>query len=414
MAEKTLPRKVGKRIRDRIRKIPVDVSSRLTSSFGSPISQMVEFHYRGRPMSFSYLGPIETISIDVLHNNKELEVQKDKNDKEIEHFDSTKRRLDESDIFLHCSCGTKIKTKIPTDMIGSKERIMKGLPRSVVRDIISHHSTEEHSISVDHIEVNTEVIPEKERIKNFSPERVNFYRTFSKKTTEVRYLVSYGQDLLAEAPQYKYSESTQGKKQIDWQNMMFMFFIFGLMELFTYLASVASVQQNYFAARPDMFPWYVLVAVVTILISLMWRIHIYDIGRTMVKYVDLRAAPFYISNRGVLPVIMVNSTLTEVWDYQARMMKIDPAEAKDIFHTLTMWNDTQLGELYRANKLGQFEQELIIINSEIKDIQKTEYEFRNEMEKEKNSWRNTIYAVAVTVFVYSFIIMFLNFLGVSV
>jgi hypothetical protein len=75
-----------------------------------------------------------------------------------------------------------------------------------------------HKLSLLYVETNTEIIPEDKRMKNFNPERINYYRLFSKKTLEVKYLATYGQDLLAEAPQYKYADSSQGRKAIGMNN----------------------------------------------------------------------------------------------------------------------------------------------------------------------------------------------------
>ena len=400
-------------LKQRMKKVSVDVSNRLERSFGSQVQQRVEIHYQGKPMTFSYAGPIEVISIDVLHANQELQGKKGETGN-VEHFDPTKERLDLSSVFLKCSCGQVIHTYVPTDVVAEKDKILSAIPKSVLKDIITHHSGDKHNIILDHIETETVVVPEEKRIKNFSAERINFYKLFPKKTTEVRYLASYGQDLLAEAPQYKYSETKSGQSAIGLQNMMFIFFLFGLMEIFTYFASTTSVQPDYFATHVNMTPWYVLIAVVVVMISIMWRLHIYDISKSMVKVVQLQSAPFYISNRGVLPVIMTNSTLTLVWDYQGRMMKADDTYARNVYKYLQNWTDTQIVELYMAKMLGQVEKELMVINEEVKDIQKLDYDYRNETNKEKNSIRNIIYAVVLTVFAYSFGLMILAMFGMGI
>ena len=395
-------------MKQKMKKIHVDVSSRLERSFGSKVEQMVEIHYQGKPMTFNYAGPIENISIDVLHTNKELE------ENEVEHFDPTKERMDQSTLFLKCLCGQRIKTIIPTDINVDNDNVLNVIPKTVYKDILEHHDGEGHKISLDHIETETQVVPEDKRIKNFNFERINYYRLFPKKTTEIRYVASYGQDILAEAPQAKYSETRAGQSAIGLQNMMFMFFVFGLMEVFTYFASTTSSQPNYFATHVDMTPWYILIATAVLLVSAMWRLHIRDISKTMVKVVHLQSAPFYISNRGVLPVIMTNSTLTLVWDYQGKMMKADDTYARDVYHSLQNWTDSQLGELYRAKMLGQVEQELMVINQEVRDIQKLDYDFRNDMTRNTTNIRTMIYAVIGTIFVYSFALMFLTMLGISI
>lgn len=396
-------------LKQRMKKVQVDVANRLERSFGSHIEQTVEIHYQGKPMTFVYAGPIETISIDVLHANQEIG-----NESEVEHFDPTKERLDQSQIYLECKCGGSIRTYIPTDLVGNKNKILGALPKSVLKDIAIHHHGEGHGITLDHIETETRVIPEEKRIKNFSAERINFYRLFPKKTTEVRYLASYGQDLLAEAPQYKYSETRSGQSAIGMQNMMFIFFLFGLMEIFTFFASTTATQPNYFATHVNNTPWYVLIVAVVLLISIMWRLHIHDIGKTMVKVVQLQSGPFYISNRGILPVIMTNSTLTLVWDYQGKMMQINDDAARNVYYHLQNWSDATILLEHRAKILGQTEKELMDIHHDLRDIQKIDYEYRTEMTEEKKSFRDMIYAVALTVFGYSFVLMLLAMLGVSI
>ena len=284
----------------RFKRFEVDLNNRLFRSFGNPVQQKVEIHYRGKPFSFMYDDVLEEISIDVVKNDPSI-----KADGEI-HFDDTKRRMDLSDAFVGCSCGAKYDAKIPTTSTLNNAIAMEEAKKAMP-DILKHDDPEHgHTLSLLYVETNTEVIPEEKRMKNFNTERINYYRIFSKKTVEVKYLATYGQDLLAEAPQYKYAESKQGGKTIGVQNFLFGLFIVGLMEIITYM--VASSSSNVYNPVPaNNFPWYVLIGVVILLFSVMWRLHIYDISRSTVKIIELQSAPFYISNRGVLPVLMVNT-----------------------------------------------------------------------------------------------------------
>ena len=383
----------------KIKRISVDLSNRLQRSFGTPVKQQVEIHYQGKPMTFNYTGPIESTSIEVIQQ----EQGNDKEELELK-FDPTKRRLDTSTVTVQCSCGQLFTVQMDTVKTASDKSIIREATRKNHSILTKHYEKEGHKLSVKVVETPVEVIKENERIKNFTDSRINLYRLFSKKTAEVKYLVSYGQDLLAEAPQYPYNQTTAGEHHIANQNFFFFLFIFGLIELLTYLASSSSsATVSYYspATHPSMTPWYVVIAVVIGMIILMWRLHIRDLARTMVKVIILQSAPFYISNRGVLPVVMVNSTINQVWEYQARMMEVDDRAAKNVFHSLQSWSDSQIAELYAANQLGQVEAELSMIANSIKDLKKTDYEFRRETEASPSYWREITLAVVATVVVYT-------------
>ena len=379
-----------------LRRVEVDLNNRMRRSFGSRVQQKVEIHYNGKPLNFVYDEVIEHIPIDVIRNDPDI-----KGDGEI-HFDETKRRMDVSDAFISCSCGARYDVKVPTSVTGDNGQVMKSAIRNMP-DILRHNDPEGgHKLTLLYVETNTEVIPEKDRVKNFSAERINFYRIFSKKTTEVKYLATYGQDLLAEAPQYKYSETLQGKKNIGFQNMLFMFFVFGLIEVFTIIFASSTSYVPYTPSHANDTPWYLLILVMIIMFSAMWRLHIYDMSRSTVKYIMLQSAPFYISNRGVLPVIMHNSTITDVWDYQSRMMHVDDGKAKEIVYALQSWSDSQIAELERSNKLGMVEHELTVINEDMRYLSKLDHEYRREADSDRTSIRNITLAVVITVFVYTF------------
>ena len=381
-----------------MRRVEVDLNNRLQKSFGRRVEQKVEIHYRGKPLTFVYDDVIEHIPIDVVKNDPTVMA-----DGEF-HFDPTKRRMDVSDAFISCSCGSKYDVKVPTSVTGNNSEVMKSAIRKMP-DILTHNDPERgHKLTLSYVETNTEVIPEKERFKNFNSERINFYRIFSKKTAEVKYLASYGQDLLSEAPQAQYSETLQGKKNIGFQNILFMLFVFGLIELFTILF-VTSSTYNYVApSHANNTAWYLLIFVIILMFAIMWRLHIYDISHSYVKFIMLQSAPFYISNRGVLPVIMVNSTITDVWDYQSRMMHVDDAKAKDVIYALQSWSDSQLVELEQANKLGMLEHELTVIGNTTKYLSKLDHEYKREASDNKPNLRNLIFAVLITAFVYTFVL----------
>ena len=389
----------------KMKRISVDLSNRLQRSFGNPVKQQVEIHYQGKPMTFNYLGPLESTSIDVIRQKEGI---KDKEELEVK-FDPTKRRMDTSKVTVQCSCGQMFTVDMDTVKTTSDKAMIREATRKNHSILTEHYEKEGHTLSVKVVETPVEYVRENERIKNFTDSRINYFRMFSKKTAEVKYLVSYGQDLLSEAPQYPYNQTTAGEHSISNQNFLFFLFIFGLIELFTYLASSSSSASYYSpVVHPSFTPWYAVIVVAIGMLIVMWRLHIRDLARTMVKVIMLQSAPFYISNRGVLPVVMVNSVVNQVWDYQARMMDVDEREAKDVFYSLQAWSDAQISELYAANKLGQVEKELSTIANSIRSLEKVDYEYRRESEQPSSNLKGMILAVVATVVGYSLVLFILG------
>ena len=384
-----------------VKKVTVDLSNRLQRSFGTPVSQKVEVYYRGKPMTFNYTGPIESVSVDVV--KRKLGDEEDVPMK----FDATRRRMDMSSVYLTCSCGYVFpKISMPTVATEDLDSILK---EALKDKDVSKHNVEGHTLYLKNVETPVEVIPENERIKNFSDQRVNYYRLFSKRTAEVKYLASYGQDILAEAPQYKYLDTNEGKKNLGLQNTLFMFFIFGLIELLTYIAS--SSQATYYyspVVRPNLTPWYILIAVVIVMVIVMWRVHLYDLSQTMVKVVELQSGPFFINNRGVLPVVMTNSVLTQMWDFQAKVMGTSDVNARDIYYSIQMWSDQQIGLLYRQNKLGELENELSNINNDIRDLIRLDHDFKREHDLQSSPRKYLLYGVLATILGYSMVLYFIG------
>ena len=399
----------------RFKVIEVDVNNRLKRSFGKQINQRVEIHYRGKPLNFMYDDAIEQISIDVVKNDlKENDL----------HFDPTKRRMDVSDAFVDCSCGSRWDIKIPTTVTNDDKKAIKFCVKN--QPDLAKHQAEGHTLKLSYIETNTEVLPENERIKNFNAERINYYRLFSKKTTEVKYLVTYGQDLLAEAPQVKYSDTTGGGRTLKMQNAIFIFFFVGIIEFLTLYSFISYIVSSMYyspitvvskiTSSPTNISTgisvatfiYTILFISLVFIFVTWRLHIRDTAKSTIKYIELQSAPFFISNRGVLPVIMHNSVNEDIWDYQARIMQIDDVRAKDVFYALQSWSDSQIAQLDRANKLGQVEHELTMIGEEMRDIKKLDMEYRTEMSGNKSNLKTVVMGVVATVVVYTLIIYVLG------
>lgn len=388
--------------------IRVDMQNRLERSFGRRLDQLAEIHYRGKPMVFGYNGFIELLSVDVLHREEQEEGLGRNNNavippvETVEQFDNTKRRLDMAKVKVSCSCGATFDTMIPVALAKTGNKNVK---ENLADVDIQRHIIQDHAISVDYVEIRDEVIPETNRIKDFDTKKINFYRIFPKKTTEIRYLVSYDQDLLSEAPQIKFSDSQAGSKILRKQNLLMMYFLFGVMEIATYMFASS---QAYIVGPPvNNNPWYVTIFIAVLAIVGVWAVRIHEMGKTMIKDIRLQSGPFYISNRGILPVVMTNSTLTDVWDYQGNVMQSDDRAARNIYYSLTTWSDSQIAELYRAKILGQVEHELTVVQSEIRDIQKLDYSYRTQTTKEKADIQQlAIVGIAVFLIYSVFLILF--------
>ncbi|MHB8559546.1 MAG: hypothetical protein ACYDAP_00045 [Thermoplasmataceae archaeon] len=403
---------VKKRVKNgqrKVRKIYVDVSNRLQRSFGTPVHQLAEIHYRGRPLKFSYSGQIETVSMDVIQ--REQEENKDNGKVEVK-FDPTKRRVDISTVHINCSCGMVFKKEIPTAT--AETRDIKKIIKHTNDIDMQRHKFSGHELKIDYVESQVEVISEDVQIKDWNPERITYYRIFPKKTADVKYLVSYGQDLLAEAEQWQYKDTTMGSSYVRKQNTMFMIFVMGLLMVLEFVLTITAISSQYVItpAQPNTYlPWYLLIIAIVILVSVMWKLHIHDVANQYVKYISLQSAPFYISNRGILPVVMTNAEVDQVWDYQARMMKLEPKTAKDVFYSLATWSDDAIAQLYRAKMIGHVEHELMGITSEIRDLQKLDYDYRNIQTGSKTSMTKIVEAILGTFLATIGVIILMGFMG---
>ena len=101
---------------------------------------------------------------------------------------------------------------------------------------------------------------------------------------------------------------------------------------------------------------------------------------------------------------MTNSTVNQVWDYQARMMNMDAKNARDVFLSLQSWSDSQIAQLYRANKLGQVEKELDVIQNSIRDLEKYDLQYKKQSEMSSPNIKGVIIAVAVTLVAYTMVL----------
>ena len=384
------------------RHVAVDISGRLKRSFGNPVQQKIEAHYRGKPLSFNYTGNMETVTIDVIHQEqKEREKANKGPAMEVEQFDASRRRQDVSVAYFGCSCGVKFKGSVATTLVesGNSKLITKGIREDEIKAKMSKHQASGHTVTLLHTDSQIEVLPEETKIKNFSQEGIRYYRLFSDKSAEIKYFVSYNQDILAEAPQYRYSETSEGKSYMAKQNGLFMVFLVAMVMIVEYFSVQALVYSslNYTPHSGGIsIAWYLLLAAIIGMGGAMWRLHIHDVGNQSVKYMMLEPAPFYISNRGILPVILTNSALNTVWDYQSKVMQVDDSHAKEVFYSLQSWTDEQIAYLYRANQLGKVEHELSVINTQVADITKLDIDYRTGAGPKSASRKQIGIAIAIT------------------
>lgn len=396
-------RKNGRR---RLNRIRVDVANRLQKSFGSGVTQQIEITYQGKPMDFTYLGQVEVINITSLQNGLS-EAPDERMEDRVENvtFDPTRQRQNEIDVHISCTCGASLIGVMPAILRPEKMKAEKILEIIAKNDFTlrQHYNFGNHNLSIDYTEIRTEVIPEDRRISDFAEAKIQFLRLFPTKTADVKYIATYGQDVLAEAPQVKYSKTKVGGKRISNQNLMFAVFIWSISQVITFVVG-ESQASNYYRvgySAPNLLPWYIVLGVVLLMTALMWRIHIHDLGNSYVKVVDLQSGPFYASNSGVLPAIMVNSTIHKVWDHQAEIMHVSTEGAQKVFDIFHSWHDNLLADLHRQNVVGNLQRELMSINNDLQQIAEKDMEWKLERNATKKNWSELAIAVVLTIGVYS-------------
>ena len=402
-------RTIGKNIRtgvQRTKHIAVDVSNRLQRSFGEPVKQMVEIHYDGRPLTFVYSGPLERISVEVMHKEQGLAAEAP------EKFDLERRRLDLCEVRIGCTaCNQAYKATMETHNVlnPTPEILMRALPKAG-----KSHYRRDHIPKLETAIVETEEIRPENRIKKFHADRISFIRTFPTKTAEIRYLSLYDQDMLAEAPQVQYKKTSAGSEYMKKSDTFFTIFVACAVELLGFILMALTLQPTYYSPTPtmkvDYAPWIILLFVLIGAVGAIWRERIKATANTWVKFVELEAATYEISNKGVLPVIMKNSNLEPMWDYQARVMGITPAAAEDVFHSLQNWSDDDMARLHRANEIGKVEGALNEIEQGITRLKTLDYNYRHPEGDMKLDYRVIGAAIAGTVILYTVILMFAGIL----
>lgn len=401
-------KKTMKKLTNSMKRVTVDLNNRLQRSFGTPVDQQVEIHYRGKPFTFSYDGPIEAISIDAIEGDVLLGMDDENKELKIE---PTKKRMDMADAYFLCSCGSNFDVSVPSTIIKDKDKIKEYAFKSRPEMILHDNPSKNHELEFMYAEISTETIPDETKIKNFDKSKINFYKLFSKKTAEIRYLATYDQDLLSEAPQVSYLNTSQGQKKLNTQNMLFMFSILGLFMIFEYL--YLQSQTNFYVPHPNntnLLPWYILIFAIVVMALAMWRIYISVIKKSIVKVIELQSGPFYISNTGVLPVIMINTVVTDIWEHLGKLMNIDDTNARRVEYAMQKWDDTHVTELFGTTQIQAVLLEINKIANSKKELSREDMNYKNQQNEVTTNWRNIIVTAVISLLGYSTILFLLGVL----
>ena len=341
-----------------VKNILVDVNERIKRSFGKPIEQLVEIHYSGQPVSFFY-GPnqrIEEVTVDVvkreINEKKAHSVQGNVVDADGLQVSLNERLSDKVEAIIKCvDCNREFNKILSSHSDLTLINNTEFLQRFNDKEILLHHDAG-HKLVVVKENFQTNSVPEESRIKpeDFKPAQLKYYKLFTKNPAEVDFLVMYNQNLLTEAPQYKYTETRGGEKEIN--HMILGMTIFAWMAtivaIFMFLANAASVS-TYTTTKPSsgITEW-VMFGIVVLAIVMVVFDRIYIKSKTSVKYATLSPAPFNISNRGILPVFMANSVTRNPFDYVAETLHISPDQAKDVMFSLQRHSWDQLAKTKSA------------------------------------------------------------------
>ena len=342
-----------------VKNIFVDIKERVERSFGKHIEQLVEIHYSGQPVSF-YYGPnarIEETTIDVvkreLNPKKTQSVQGDVVDVGGLGVSLNERLTDKVEVAIKCQeCNREFNKFFSSHADLDEINNTEFLQRINDKEILLHHDGG-HKLIVVKENFQTVSVPEESKIKkdDFKPTQLKYYKLFSKNPAEVDFLVMYNQNMLTEAPQYKYTETRGGEKEIN--RMILGITIFAWMAtivaIFMFLANATSVTTFTPNAPPSNVVWqWAIFGTVIGAIVLLILDRIYIKSKTFVKYVTLSPAPFNISNRGILPVFMANSAVQNPFDYVAATLHISPEQAKDVMFSLQRHSWNQLAQTKSA------------------------------------------------------------------
>ena len=335
-----------KKTRKGIKNIIVDLDQRIKRSFGKPVEQLVEIHYSGQPLSFFY-GPnqrIEEISVDIVNRKKNLKKNQDINGNIIDadgiNISLDERLSDKVEAIIHCiNCNRDFNAILSSHADLSEINNPEFLQRVGDKEILLH-SNGGHKLEVKSEKYLTTKVPEESKInsQDFDKKKLKYYKLFTKNPAEVDYLVMYDQNLLVESPQYKYTETRGGEKEINHMILGITIFawISTIVAIIMFLSSSTTSYSYHVTPHHNgagYLEWIMFAIVVGAILFIVFdRIQVKS--KTSVKYATLSPAPFNVSNRGILPVFLSNSVTQNPFDYVAKTLHISPDEANDVMYSL--------------------------------------------------------------------------------
>ncbi len=313
---------IGKRV--------VDVTNRIRKSFGFNIPQLIEIHYDG-PQRISYVGPLEEVDVAVVDVPSE--------------DGSTKHQVVASKLGEQKPEGREVDVD-PTKMIDENGKVVD--------------------------------VPEEKRIKDFDPKKIRYYRTFpTKDPFAVKYFATYDQDLIGDAPQVKFSDTSMGSKSLNRFTIVILGIISSIVEFITIIVVTASYNPYYNpTVNTSTLNYYIPLAMGIIFLILLYIIHTRDMMRTYVRFLILQPIPMMVGkDTNIIPVFLTNSKPKPVWDYMVRVLHLTGEDAKKVFHAIQTWNEKAMEELildkevlnmnYALNEIDQEMQKLKGLDREL-------------------------------------------------
>lgn len=325
-------------VREKVKGI-VSLKNRKEASFGKKVQNKIEIHYHGPPFDFMYNGNIDEITVEQFKQEQNLS--------DLE-FDQ-----------------------------GHYQTLGKGKP-------------------------DKEVDPDDQIKEDIDVKKIRFYKLYSKKTTEVNFLATYDLDLIAVSRQVPFTQTTSGQTSVSrFRAVLTTSLVITLSALFDSYIISSYNPYSYAPPTPPSPPtttitravtsasfvdFYIPVMIGIAAVILLYIQHNRDLGKTMVHEMNLEALPFKIINaNSVLPVAISNSSVVSLWDYQAKLMKINDNQAKKVVEVLQEFKADQLENAFVNNKINEKNIALMKIENEQRALNNADMSMYNEGNK-KSKW----------------------------
>ena len=337
----------------------ISLRKRSETSFGKKIQNKIEIHYHGPPFDFMYNGSIDEIT--------------------VEQF-KTEQNLSDIQIDEH-----------QYQMVGKD-----GQPIQV---------------------------PEDESIKeNIDIGKIRFYKLFSKKTTEVNYLATYDLDLIAVSRQVPFTQTSSGQSSISRFRMVLITSLVVTLSALVDSYVISSYNPYNFSSPTPVSPvttisrtvssasfvdFYIPVIIGFAAVIMLYIQHNKDLAKTMVHEMSLEALPFKIINaNSILPVAITNSSIVSLWDYQSKLMKINPQQASKVVEVLQEFKADQLENAFVNNKINEKNIALMKIENEQRALNNADLSIYNEGDKRKR-WVDIATGSLISGMIAAVVIIFL-------